>query len=107
MAKNRADNILKGKQWNRAFHAHKLTFEALWRMFWPVFKEWSQENYKQISPEIEAQAGDVANIFEENHVTTISDTLADLYDHIDEMLEVLMMFDINKDKPTICFGGSI
>ena len=42
-------------------------------------------------PEIEAWAGDVANIFEENHVTTISDTLADLYYHIDEMLEVLMI----------------
>ena len=41
---NTADNILKGKQWNCAFHAHKLTFEALWRMFWPVLKAWAQEN---------------------------------------------------------------
>ena len=36
---NTADNILKGKQQNLGFRAHKLTYEALWRMFWPVLKD--------------------------------------------------------------------
>lgn len=29
-----AGNILRGKLWNRVIRAHKLTYEALWRVLW-------------------------------------------------------------------------
>ena len=35
--RNTAENIMKGKGWNRVARAHKLTFEALWRILWPNF----------------------------------------------------------------------
>ena len=31
-----AENILKGKLWNRVMRAHKLSYEALWRVLWPL-----------------------------------------------------------------------
>lgn len=30
--KNTAENIMKGKGWNHVARAHKLAFEALWRI---------------------------------------------------------------------------
>ena len=31
-----AENIVKGKHWNRVASAHKLSYEALWRVLWPL-----------------------------------------------------------------------
>ena len=42
--KNTAENIMKGKGWNRLPRAHKLTFEALWRILWPTFLQWVDGN---------------------------------------------------------------
>lgn len=45
---NTADNILKGKMWNRCFRAHKLTFEALWILLWPQIKSWANSSGQKI-----------------------------------------------------------
>jgi len=42
--KNTAENIMKGKGWNRVARAHKLAFEALWRILWPTFLHWMDDN---------------------------------------------------------------
>lgn len=42
--KNTAENIMKGKGWNRVARAHKLAFEALWRILWPNFLQWVDDN---------------------------------------------------------------
>ena len=41
---NTALNILHGKQWNGAIRAHKLVFEALWRILWKKLLDWMDEN---------------------------------------------------------------
>jgi len=42
--KNTAENIMKGKGWNRVARAHKLAFEALWRILWLTFLQWVDDN---------------------------------------------------------------
>lgn len=41
-----AINVVKGKMWNRLTRAHKLSYKALWRVLWPLFLTWTQENGK-------------------------------------------------------------
>ena len=41
-----ANNILSGKSWNRGVRAHKLSLEALWRIFLRSFETWQVENNK-------------------------------------------------------------
>ena len=41
-----AENILKGKLWNRVVRAHKLSYEALWRVLWPILTSWAKDNGK-------------------------------------------------------------
>lgn len=41
-----SENILKGKHWNRAMRAHKLSYEALWRVLWPILVAWAKDNSK-------------------------------------------------------------
>ena len=38
-----AGNILKGKLWNRVIRAHKLSYETLWRILWPLLLKWTKE----------------------------------------------------------------
>ena len=45
------ENILKGRQWNRAFRAHKMTYEALWIIFWPLLLDWCEAYDYEINTE--------------------------------------------------------
>ena len=35
--------VLRGKHYNRALRCHKVIFEALFHLLWPVFEEWLEE----------------------------------------------------------------
>jgi len=41
---NTALNNMQAKSYNRAIRAHKLTYEALWKILWPMFIEWAKQN---------------------------------------------------------------
>ena len=41
--KTTATNKLKGKLWDCDILAHKLSFEVLWRVLWPLLIKWTQE----------------------------------------------------------------
>jgi hypothetical protein len=43
-----ADNIMKGKLWNRVIRAHKLSYEALWRILWPLLLQWAHDNGEHV-----------------------------------------------------------
>ena len=43
-----ADNIIKGKLWNRVIRAHKLSYEALWRILWPLLLQWAHDNGEHV-----------------------------------------------------------
>ena len=38
-----AENILKGKLWNRVVGAHKLSYEVPWRVLWPILTSWAKD----------------------------------------------------------------
>lgn len=38
-----SENILKGKLWNHVIRAHKLSYEALWRVLWPILMAWAKK----------------------------------------------------------------
>ena len=40
---NTAENILQAKHYNRCLRAHKLTFEAPWRVLWVQVEAWAQK----------------------------------------------------------------
>lgn len=46
--KTTAENITMGKGWNCVIRAHKLAFESLWRILWPNFLQWIEDNDKAI-----------------------------------------------------------
>ncbi len=41
---NTAYNNMEGKSYNRSVRAHKLTYDALWRILWPLFLSWAEDN---------------------------------------------------------------
>ena len=41
---NTAQNNMQGKSYNRSIRAHKLAFEALWKMLWPSFIAWATDH---------------------------------------------------------------
>ena len=40
-----ASKILKGKLWNRVIRAHKPSYEALWRVLWPLLTKWTKDTF--------------------------------------------------------------
>lgn len=44
LGESTATNVLHGKLWNRVIRTHKLTYEALWRILWPLMTEWFKTN---------------------------------------------------------------
>ena len=40
---NTAQNIISAKSYNRSIRAHKMTYEALWRILWPKFMDWTKQ----------------------------------------------------------------
>ena len=44
------DNVLDGKQYNRAVRLHKLIYEALIRLAWSGFEEWLEANHTEALP---------------------------------------------------------
>ena len=72
-----AENIVKGKHWNRVARAHKLSYEALWRALWPLLLTWAHDNGEPVNESsLEEIARRLANEF-----STRSDDLKDLTTH--------------------------
>lgn len=62
---NTAESILNGKQWNRTIRAHKLVFEALWRILWQKILHWLNENEVQIDADINQVSEDLSRAFQQ------------------------------------------
>ena len=60
------EQILKGKSWNRAVRAHKLTFDALFRLFLKQFKEWQEEQQRTSFEDFSQHALLLALQFDDN-----------------------------------------
>ena len=97
---NTALNILHGKQWNRAIHAHKLVFEALWRILWQKLLDWMHENEIVIDVSITKIAKDISKGFEEVDDDTISSSLQLLIPKVHRGNS--LMEDFHKTQETNC-----
>ena len=74
-----AGNILKGKLWNRVLRAHKLSYEALWRVLWPLLIKWTQEKGEDVDKTLEDLSAKLATEFTPGEDNPAIDTTAYSY----------------------------
>lgn len=99
--KNTAENIMKGKGWNRVARAHKLAFEALWRILWSSFLQWMEDNDRTIDSSCFELADSLSDHLRRGEIEAASACYGVLVLKVGEVQELLAEFDkANEDKPT-------
>ena len=100
-----AENILKGKQLNRAFRAHKMTYEALWIIFWPLLLDWCEANDYEINTEsIDNLAYQLVEAVDSSDNEDIEDTVQHLSEELKSLKDALTSFDEeHADVPSVLF----
>ena len=89
---NTTIHMLTGHAYNKAIRGHKLTYEALWRILWPKFKEWAVQNTKELDENILAVIDDFIDRFS-NKDDDITDSFCRLVSIISPVLDLLKEFD--------------
>ena len=98
-----ADNILKGKIWNRVIRAHKLSFEALWRVLWPLFETWCDENSKDAKCYSQRPAKRLAEEFFSEDDESKQLAYNSILENLTNIREIFEEFDAeHKDDATFC-----
>ena len=98
-----AGNILRGKLWNHVIRAHKLTYEALWRVLWPIIVAWARDGGHDDEGELAALPVKLAAGF------SLEDAIdSPVYRHaVNEMghvLDIIAQFDeAHQHNPTLCY----
>ncbi len=85
---NTADNILKGKIWNRVIRAHKLTLEALWRILWPLFTTWAEQNDKVVDGRLIQLAREMADGFNSEDNDAIESSLSEFLECLEQDTDI-------------------
>lgn len=99
---NTATNIIQGKVWNRVIRAHKLTCEALWRIFWPMFVNWCKDEGKELKQLEEESITKLAEKISESSSDESQDMFKHLLDKITPLTKLIHEFDEkHKDYATI------
>lgn len=102
--KNKAENIMKGKGWNCVACAHKLAFEALWRILWPTFLQWVDDNDCAIDNSCIQLANAVSEHIQCEEIETAVACYEELVLKVEKVQDLLAEFDkANKDKSTFTF----
>ncbi|KAL9979291.1 hypothetical protein ACROYT_G016935 [Oculina patagonica] len=97
-------NVLKGKVWNRVIRAHKLSYEALWRVLWPLFLAWSQENGKNLDGSLEVLGRKLAEGFSTGTNEERDAAYASLMEALTRIPEVIEEFEAaHADSATFCY----
>ena len=87
-----AENILQAKHYNRCLRAHKLTFEALWRVLWVQVEAWASENGYDIHI-IREKANNLQKACKDNVHESIVSCTEELLQVTDIIPEALKLFD--------------
>ena len=99
-----AENILKGKCWNKILRAHKLTFEALWRILWHSLADWMQESGKEVDRSIGEIANQIASAFQEKDDQLAQESCVNILVHLELAQNLLSEFDnVNAGNATYVF----
>ncbi|KAL2081649.1 hypothetical protein ACEWY4_023502 [Coilia grayii] len=96
--------FMKGKGWNRVSRAHKLAFEALWRILWPTFLQWVDDNDCTIDNSCIQLADAISEHIRCEEIETAAGCYEELVLKVEKVQDLLAEFDkANKDKPTFTF----
>jgi len=74
-ATNTTETMLDGKAYYHAVRGHQLTYEALWRIKWPLFESWLVEKSLQQDVEVKELAQNVAKLFKQNRGGNVREDL--------------------------------
>ena len=92
---NTAHNNMQAKSFNRTIRAHKLTYEALWKILWPQFVKWASE-FGLNSDGLEEEAKTVVESLKRlDETVEVSNALKSLEDILSNLLKLLDEFEKN------------
>lgn len=97
---NTTQAILSGKMYNHAVRAHKLTFEALWRVYWSGMQRLLAENDRTINLEVTELANSIVEAFLSKNADAKVNTITTLSAKVKSMMEFK---EYNADSPTFKF----
>ena len=80
---NTGQNNMAAKSYNRTVRAHKLTYEALWRILWDKFVKWAEDSSVDINPDIMEAAKSMANEMSDK---SSADAVRDQVNKLEEIL---------------------
>ena len=100
---NTTYHVLTGHAYNMAICGHKLTNEAFWRIFWPNFQEWAEQNEKSLDESLLVMVDGVVQ-----QLTTkdkdVTDSFCVLVRVTSTVFALLMEFDVSEfAHPTFKF----
>lgn len=103
-----AGNILKGKLWNRVIRAHKLSYEALWRVLWPILLSWAKDEGKDPDGKLADLPAKFASGFtatDDKSSTTVDFPAYKLaMDEMGHVVDIIHEFDkAHQSNPTFCY----
>ena len=90
---------MAAKSYNRTVRAHKLTYEALWRILWDKFVNWAEDSSVDINLDIMEAANSVANEMSDK---SSADAVRDQVNKLEEILADTdmsgMLKEFDKDR---------
>lgn len=92
-----ANHMLAGNAYNKAIRGHKLTYESLWRILWPKFLAWAEENEKPLDKNLLTSVRDVVDKFS-NKDDEVTDSFIALVELIAPVLGLLKEFDKSQSQ---------
>ena len=101
--RNTAENIMKGKMWNRVFRAHKLTLAALWTVLWPKIVTWMEDNnHADETDVLDHLIVQLAASLKARDKANVSEYFSVLSSQCEKLCETIREFDnSNSDDPTL------
>ena len=102
-----AGNILKGKLWNRVIRAHKLSYEALWRVLWPILTKRAKDKDDNECNTLVNLSETLATKFTTaNNNDALVDALTsnELVNEVGQVARIIKAFDAaHYDNPSFCY----
>ena len=102
-----AGNILKGKLWNRVIRAHKLSYEALWRVLWPILTKWAKDKDDNECNTLVNLSETLATKFttaNDNDASVDALTSSELVNEVGQAARIIKAFDAaHYDNPSFCY----
>ena len=102
-----AGNIFKGKLWNRVIRAHKLSYEALWRVLWPILTKWAKDKDDNECNTLVNLSETLATKFttaNNNDALVDALTSSELVNEVGQAARIIKAFDAaHYDNPSFCY----